>query len=442
MNAAQEAVERLYKNWFLTELNECWTDALTQEPPEAALKGELRQERFYEHCVVGADSRVFVIVSDGLRYEMAQDLTNRLNGALPGNSGCMAMVGTYPTVTPVGMAALLPHRELRLGDDLKLRCDGMGTDAPNREAVLRATIADSVAVDFDAFRQMNRAQRQELVRGMRVVYIYHDVVDSSGEGGGKVLAACETAIREIALMMRILVNELSAATVYITSDHGFLYTRSPLAEYDKTDREVVEGEVLEYKRRHAIVRDPRLDPRAVYLQLTALGRDDLTGVFPRGCMRFRLQGGGGTYMHGGLSLQELAVPLVRYQNKKSGQKGFKAIAKTEILLLGDNRKISNNIFTLSFYQKSPCAGKTQPRQARVYFEDSRGEVISDEHRLIANSASPENNERVTKVTFRLLGSGYDRNADYWLVLRDADDESELARVAFKIDIVFGLDFDF
>lgn len=212
--------------------------------------------------------------------------------------------------------------------------------------------------------------------------------------------------------------------------------------YDKTDKEVVEGEVLEYKRRHAVVRTPRHDPRAIFMPLNVLGRDDLTGVFPRGGRRFRLQGGSGTYMHGGLSLQELMVPLIRYQNKKSGQKGFTAITKTEILLLGDNRKISNNIFTLAFYQKSPCVGKVQSRQALVRFEDCRGEVISDEHRVIGNSASVENNERVTKVTFHLLGSGYDRNTDYWLVMKDAEDGSELARIVFKIDVVFGLDFDF
>lgn len=110
--------------------------------------------------------------------------------------------------------------------------------------------------------------------------------------------------------------------------------------------------------------------------------------------------------------------------------------------MGDNRKISSNIFTLDIYQKSPCVGKVQSRQALVRFEDSRGEVISDEHRVIGNSASVENNERVTKVTFHLLGSGYDRSTDYWLVMKDAEDGSELARTAFKIDVVFGLNFDF
>ena len=119
---------------------------------------------------------------------------------------------------------------------MRVRCDGMLTDAGNRDAVLKATIKDSIAVGFDDFRQMNRAQRQELVRGVRVVYIYHDVVDKMGESSGKVLSACDTAINELTQMMHTLVNELSVATVCIAADHGFIYMQSPLEEYDKTDR--------------------------------------------------------------------------------------------------------------------------------------------------------------------------------------------------------------
>ena len=63
------------------------------------------------------------------------------------------------------------------------------------------------------------------------------MIDACGESGGRVLAACDTAMQDLILMLRILVNELSVATVYITADHGFLYTQSPLDEYEKTDRE-------------------------------------------------------------------------------------------------------------------------------------------------------------------------------------------------------------
>ena len=46
-----------------------------------------------------------------------------------------------------------------------------------------------------------------------------------------------------------------------------------------------------------------------------------------------------------------------------------------------------------------------------------------------------------RVTFQLLGGGYDRTAEYDLVVRDAEDGEELVLAPFKIDIVFGLDFD-
>ena len=66
---------------------------------ETALAIVPRQERFYADHVRGEDARTFVIVSDALRYEVAQELTERLHGRLSGNTVCTAMVGTIPTIT-------------------------------------------------------------------------------------------------------------------------------------------------------------------------------------------------------------------------------------------------------------------------------------------------------------------------------------------------------
>ena len=438
LKAASDVAERLYKNGFLGELNRTWTH-LFEEQGLDALSGVARQQDFYRQNVAAAENRIFVIISDGMRYEVARELADRMNGKLNGNTDCTSMIGLLPGVTPVGMAALLPHRKLEMDDGLKIRCDGMNTDAPNRENVLRAACAESVAVDYAEFRRCSKAQRGELVKGKKVVYIYHDAIDRVGEGDGNVFQACETAIQELMQITRILTSELNAANVWIVADHGFLYTRSPMEEYEKTGKEILQGEILEYKRRYAIVRG---GAQSISIPLNEFGRQDLTAVFPRGCMRFRMQGGGAGYMHGGIALQEMMVPLIRYQNRRAGQKGFTAIAKAEIELLGANRKISNNLFTLNFYQKQPCGGKLQPRTVIARFEDAAGGAVSDEHRIICDLTAQENDQRVIRTTFRLLGSGYDRNAIYDLVLRDADDQSEIMREAFTIDIVFGLDFDF
>lgn len=444
LKRAAKVTERLYKNWFLFELNGRWSEQLDSvQDLNAILSTVSKQCFFYSNYISHEDNRSFVIISDGLRYEVAMQLTDVLNGRLNGNTVCSAEVGTYPTTTPVGMAALLPHVSLKLSDDLKITCDGMPTEASNRETVLKAANEKSVAVDFEAFRQMTRAQRQDLVKPANVVYIYHDVIDKVGEAGGKVLPACDQTINELAQMMKILVSEMSASSVYITADHGFIYTRTSLDEYEKTDKDVVEGEVLQYKRRHAIVRNWKFDARANRLSLKNLGRDDLDAVFPRGKYRFRIQGGGSDpYMHGGLSLQELVIPVIHYQNKKAGQKGFQAIEKAEIELLGENRKISNNLFNLFFYQKQPCSGKVLPRQVEVYFEDINGKRISDDHKLTFNSTSEEKNDRRVKVSFRLLESGLDSHADYYLVMKDLETGGKIIREAFRIEVVFGNEFDF
>lgn len=112
------------------------------------------------------------------------------------------MVGTLPSVTPVGMAALLPHRRLEMDDSLKIRCDGRGTEAPDREAVLRAACAESTALDYAAFRQCSKAQRGELVKGRKVVYIYHDTIDQTGEGGGSAGRPAKPPVSELTQLMR------------------------------------------------------------------------------------------------------------------------------------------------------------------------------------------------------------------------------------------------
>ena len=325
LKAAADAAERLYKNGFLSELNRTWT-RLLGEQGLAALTDVPRQQDFYRRNVAPAENRVYVIVSDGLRYEVARELADRMTGKLSGNTECAAMVGLLPGVTPVGMAALLPHRKLEMDDGLKIRCDGMSTDASNRENVLRVACAESIAVDYAEFRQCSKAQRGEMVKGKRVVYIYHDAIDRAGEGDGYVVQACETAIQELTQLVRILTGELNAASVWIVADHGFLYTRSPLEEYEKTGREILGGEILEYKRRYAIVRGSDGDAQSVSIPMDALGRPELTAAFPMGCTRFRMQGGDAGYMHGGIALQEMMVPLIRHQNRRTGQKGFSAIA--------------------------------------------------------------------------------------------------------------------
>ena len=329
-----------------------------------------------------------------------------------------------------------------MSDDWQILCDGMSTTATERHKILSAQQPDSAVITYTAFRQMTKAQRAEFVKGKKVVYIYHYAIDQAGENGMTVMSACDTAIAELLQLMHILTTERDASRVLITADHGFLYTRLPLDECDKAGKEQLAGDVVAYKRRYAIAQNGEPGDGVLAVSLNNLHRPDLTAMFPRGCMRFRIQGSSNPYMHGGVALQELMTPLIQYQGKKAGQKGYQAISKTDILLLGENRMISNNLFSLSFHQTEACGGKVQPRIVIARFEDAQGRVISDEHRWTANSIAQEKNERVKRVSFRLLGNGYDKYTDYYLILIDAEEKAVMQKIPFRINIVFGLEFDF
>lgn len=150
--------------------------------------------------------------------------------------------GIFPTITKFGMAALLPHKQLSINErsngDLQILADGMSTDAGNRDKVLKATNSNSVALKYKDIAPMKRAERSALVKGMDVVYIYHDKVDeASHTSDSMVFSACDDAIEEIKNIVRIIRNEFSGTRVYITADHGFLYTYSPLSEDAKVDKE-------------------------------------------------------------------------------------------------------------------------------------------------------------------------------------------------------------
>lgn len=442
LNNAAGAADRLYKNWFLCGVNELWSNLLDNEPLIDAVPKQMQQTAFYNKYVAAEENRTFVVISDGLRYEVGKALTEKINGSMTGNAECTSLMATYPTVTAIGMAALLPHRELALSEEGQILCDGMTTSATDRHKVLMASQPESVVTTYTTFRQMTKAQRTELVKGKKVVYIYHDTIDQAGETGMTVMSACDAAVAELLQLMRILTSEQNATRVLISADHGFLYTRLPLDEYEKAGKEQLSGDVIAYKRRYALVKNSGNNDGMLSMPLINLKRNDLTAVFPRGSMRFRMQGAYNPYMHGGVSLQELMIPLIQYHSKKAGQKGYQAITKTDILLLGESRLISNNLFSLSFHQTEACGGKVQPCVVIARFEDAQGHVISDEHRWTANSMSQEKNERVKRVSFRLLGTGYDRHSEYFLVLLDAEENCELQRIPFHIDIVFGLDFDF
>ena len=449
-NNIADHVERLYKNNYLSALSAQWQILTKDEFSRSArLPGITRQEDFYmtfAQRIADTGQRVFVIISDGLRYEVAEELQRQLQRDTKGTSELKAVQAVFPSVTRFGMAVLLPHEKLQLSDTGALSCDGVSPDkTENRDKILKKYHPGNAAfISSDLLLKMNQKSRREAIADARCVYIYHNTIDALGDKPvteNRVFDACEDAVQEIKKLVKMIVNELSGTNIFITADHGFLYTRQPLEAWDKTDKGKVTGNVIDIGHRYVIA-EP--DCRADQMQRIPLNylNSTLVGFTPPANVRIMTGSGGMNYVHGGISLQEFVVPVIEFKNKRPGSKNFVDMKKAELQLLSQTRKISNSMFTLNFYQKEPVGGKVSPAVYEIYLTDISGHVISDRQTVIADKTSENNNERTFRVSFTLKGLAFSKTETYSLLIREKETGLVTDRVGFNIDIAFTNDFDF
>lgn len=438
-------VEGLYKNWFLAGLTDNWTGAVGEELASLGYVSALpRQRDFYGQYVrplTEQRTRVFVIISDALRYEVAVQLRQELGYTAKGTTKLEAVQAMFPSVTKVGMAALLPGNGISFNEQMEVLVDGLSTrSTADRERILCRENPNSVAATYGDILAMKRAQRRELVSGKEVVYIYHNTIDATGDKQAtenKVFDACDDTVQELVNLLRILVNDMQAADILITADHGFLYTYEPLEEGDKLSQSAFHGAVYELGRRYALT-DPAAG--ADFLLPVHLEGERAAGYTPRESIRLKLQGGGENYVHGGVSLQEMVVPVIAYKNLRTSSKTYVEVSNAELRLLTDRRKITNLLFSLEFFQRQPVGEKIQPCTYALYMTDENGVPVSDRQTVIADRTSPREADRVFRVRFNLKAGAYSKDKIYRLVV--ANDTDVPVETEFQIDIAYADDFHF
>lgn len=449
-----EKVEGLYSQWFLDSLGEAWTTACGEDMENnGKISGIEQQENFYARYVKNADSRVFVIISDALRYEVATSLAEQLKRETQSKVELKSCEAIFPTVTKFGMAALLPHKNLSVVEKsggIQVLADDQSTDSLNREKILKSAKPLSVALKYRDLIGMKRQERSALVKGMEVVYIYHDKIDEvSHTSDTDVFSACDTAINEIKNMLRIIYNDFGGTNIYITADHGFLYTYSPLKEDDKVDKTTLSAEDVEVDRRY-IIKKKGSKPEHLLPVNFLDGKTEYDAYAPRENIRIKKKGGGMNFVHGGLSLQEMVVPIISYhylRNDYSDYRRNKDKYDTKPVTIGlysASRKITNLIFSLNFYQKEAVGDNRSAATYLLYFVDSMNAQISDTQKIIADKTAENTNDRTFRCGFNLKAQKYDKSATYYLVIANADETEyqSLIKEEFHIDIAFSVeDYD-
>ena len=166
----------------------------------------------------------------------------------------------------------------------------------------------------------------------------------------------------------------------------------------------------------------------------------MKGYAPRDTVRIKVQGGGENYVHGGISLQEMVVPVIVYKGMRSGYKQYVEVQNPGLALISESRKVSNLIFSLDFLQKQPVGEKVQSCSYTLQFTDEAGVPVSDTQTVIADKASGNASDRVFRVRFTLKQMQFTKNKIYRLVIANDTDVPE--EVEFRIDIAFADDFGF
>lgn len=367
-----------------------------------------------ENGFLKSGKKVAVIISDALRYEVAEEFTRRIDAESRFTASVNAQLGVLPSYTQLGMAALLPHEQIAfntksahaLDDGLVLVDDHASSGTGNRNAILQTH--NGHAIQAKDLLAMNTSEARELVKSCDVLYVYHDEIDKEGDKGDedKVFGACESAIKTLIAIAKKLTNA-NINNILVTADHGFLYQRSDL-DAGEWLSEQPHGDAIWMKKRR-FTTGVNLIPNDAFMTVTVqqvgLANPPEEGVtiqLPNSILRLRHQGDGVKYVHGGASLQEIVVPVVSINKGRSASGDRRAVNFT---ILQSTNLITTGQITMDFVQSEPVGGKIRERTVYVglYGRNADGTQIpiSNEVLLAFDSPSTEPANRHRTATFVL-----------------------------------------
>ncbi|MCC4765358.1 BREX-1 system phosphatase PglZ type A [Methanosarcina sp. DH1] len=456
-------VEDLYANNLLGKLLLKWS-SLIESDLKSQWKIELAdsQKDFYKLYVsriLQKDdrSRVAVVISDALRYEAAFELFETLNKDTWGIAELTSMAGVLPSYTKLGMASLLPHNALEYRGK-EIFVDSISSEGlDKRNKILQSKCEDSLALNYEDIIKLSREEARELIKGKRVLYIYHNKIDSTGDkqsSENSVFNAVEETILELKKLVKNLSDRLNTTNIIVTADHGFLYRRDDMESVDKVDTSLFDkSRIIDTTKRFILsdqefATDNSLDNIHGFDMRYMLGQNHtpLFAYVPKADLRFKLQGGGLNFVHGGTSPQEIVIPVLTYNHRRNEKaiekKGIKH-GKVNVSVINDRRKITSSKFKVKIFQTEKVTDKMKPRTVKVSLWDIDGEqekMVSDEKIIIANNESDEPEERQYNIMLT-LGNNLE-NKIYYLRLIDEDpaEIKDIARIPFELDLLIS-DFD-
>jgi uncharacterized protein (TIGR02687 family) len=415
MEPVRAWVEKHYLNDYLLPLAERWGDQVARLD-RWECEGLAAQRRFFETYVQPfrtKGQKVFVIISDALRYEAAAEFARRLVEANRWSAEIEPMLSALPSYTQLGMASLLPGRQWAVdGETGSASVDGRSAvGTPNRAEILSvACEGRATAIQAETFLAMNaKTHGRDLMRDHEVIYIYHNKIDHIGDKTTtehQTTDAVVDAFVELEAIIKRVAN-INGTNMLLTADHGFLFQQTAVDEGDMTYLPVATKWGCT-NRRYGLGWGIPQTAGVKTFPANALGlAADWTAAFPLALGRFLVRGSGNRYVHGGISLQEVIIPVVKIRKTRSDD-----IALVNVEFMRVPAKITTGQLSIAVYQDQPAADKVRSRTLRIGLYAKDGTPLSEVKTITFDSKEQEARLRETPVMLVLSGAADAENNHY------------------------------
>jgi hypothetical protein len=361
------------------------------------IKGLLQQRVFFETQVKPKldEGKVAYIWVDALRFEMARELCQLLKDNF--DATIRPAIGTIPTITEIGMAALLPKANQSAkvvgvgGGKLGLDIDGkVIKDRKDRVDFLKEHAGTTVFdCKLDDLLPKPNKRVKEGIQRAELVLVTSQEIDELCEADNIAQARLQMdgVLRHLRRGVRIL-SDYGIKTIILAADHGHLFA-DEIGEDMKID--APGGKAEDLHRRVWIGVGGTSQPSYLRTSLSSLGIEsefDIATPWTFAC--FKSKGGARAYFHGGLSPEELVVPLVVLT---SGAKAAVPTTGIEWTLTPGATKLTTRFFSvqiggiqgqsslfgfeppkvrIEIWANKKCI--SNPVSASYGFEDATGEV--------------------------------------------------------------------
>ena len=308
---------------------------------------------------------------DALRFEMGRELAQSLQEGF--NVQTEAAVAAVPTITEIGMAALLPGEDKQVlvspSTEGKLALSIGGTIIKDRKDRINYLKAHSGAQVFEVKLEdllpSPKKRVEEGIRSAQLILVTSQEIDAVGEGDNVPHARrfMDDVLHQLHRAFRVLAN-LGIENIVFVADHGYLFGD----ELDDAMKiSAPGGETADLHRRVWVGRGGNADPAFLRARLADFNLGgDLEIAAPWNFACFKAKGGAKAYFHGGLSPQELIIPVVTLQpRQRSSRASGSTSGGIDWQLIPGSSKISTRFFSVQIKGIASGLFEIVPPKVRV-----------------------------------------------------------------------------